>query len=89
MCTYGGRRLEEVLGGHDAEICEVGEVAVEKLQKGDRGRIGDCTEHEHGRGGAGEEGDVVFWEDAVEVDALDWPAGHDGGGGAGRADELF
>lgn len=52
-------------------------MVVEDLQEGDRGRICDRTQHEHGCGRAGQQGDVVFCEGAVEMDALHWPAGHD------------
>ena len=45
--------MEEVLRGHDTQIRKVREVAVEDLQEGDRGRICDCTQHEHGCGRAG------------------------------------
>jgi len=76
--TYGWGWLEEVLRGHDAQIRKVGQMAVEELQEGDRGRVCDCTQDEHGGGRAGQQRNVLLCEGgAVEMDAPYWAARHD------------
>lgn len=89
MQTYGRRWLAKILGGHDAQIREVGEMAMEEVEKGNGGRVYDGGQDEDGCGGAGEEGNGVVCEGGVEMDAGEGAAGDNYARCAGGTDELF